>query len=156
MKKDPDEVIALVNKLTPKELEEQTPKILGDHPNTYTITKHMAELEVQKVESLFPCTIVRPSMSKLHFNIFLLDSDLRILVDTKTIYFLVVGSWKEPVPGWTISKNGPQGFFMGASKGVIRRLPVGKDLIYDYIPVDIVINNILTAGFYVGTLSKFF
>lgn len=54
------------------------------------------------------------------------------------------------MPGWTISKNGPQGFFMGASKGVIRRLPVGKDLVYDYIPVDIVVNNILTAGFYVG------
>lgn len=44
---------------------------------------------------------------------------------------------------------------MGASKGVIRRLPVGKNLTYDYIPVDIVVNNILTAGFYVGTLSEF-
>lgn len=55
----------MVNKLSPEELEEETPKILGDHPNTYTITKHMAEVEVQKVEKLFPCVIVRPSMSKL-------------------------------------------------------------------------------------------
>ncbi|XP_018571923.1 putative fatty acyl-CoA reductase CG8306 [Anoplophora glabripennis] len=127
LKRDPEDVIAMVNKLTPEELEEQTPNVLGDHPNTYTITKHMAELEIQKVEKLFPCTIVRPSM--------------------------IVGAWKEPVPGWTISKNGPQGFFMGASKGVIRRLPVGRDLIYDYIPVDIVVNNMLTAGFYVGVLK---
>lgn len=62
----------------------------------------------------------------------------------------VIGAWKEPVPGWTISKNGPQGFMMGAAKGVVRRLPVALDLIYDYIPVDIVINNLLAAGFYVG------
>lgn len=60
-----EETIDLVNKLSPEELEKRTPEILGDHPNTYTITKHMAELEVQKVEELFPCAIVRPSMSKL-------------------------------------------------------------------------------------------
>lgn len=66
-------------------------------------------------------------------------------------FFLVVGAWKEPIPGWTISKNGPQGFLMGAAKGVVRRLPVSTDLIYDYIPVDIVINNILTAGYTAGS-----
>lgn len=66
------------------------------------------------------------------------------------LFVLVIGAWKEPVPGWTISKNGPQGFLMGAAKGVIRRLPVASDLIYDYIPVDTVVNNLLAAGFYVG------
>lgn len=35
---------------------------------------------------------------------------------------------------------------MGASKGVVRRLPVGQDLIYDYIPVDVVVNQILVTG----------
>ncbi|KAJ8982564.1 hypothetical protein NQ317_005035 [Molorchus minor] len=127
LKTNAEDIIALVNKLSPEELEEQTPSILGDHPNTYTITKHMAEHEVQKAEQLFPCTIVRPSM--------------------------IVGAWKEPTPGWTISKNGPQGFLMGAAKGVIRRLPVGKELIYDYIPVDTVVNNLLTAGFYAGVMK---
>ncbi|KAJ8956235.1 hypothetical protein NQ318_014966 [Aromia moschata] len=124
LKRDPDELVSLVGKLNPEELEEQTPGILADHPNTYTITKHMAEHEIQKAEELFPCTIVRPSM--------------------------IIGAWKEPVPGWTISKNGPQGFLMGAAKGVIRRLPVGKELVYDYIPVDIVVNNLLAAGCFAG------
>lgn len=50
------------------------------------------------------------------------------------------------MPGWTISKNGPQGFLMGAAKGVVRRLPVGTKLIYDYIPVDVVVNEILVVG----------
>lgn len=121
---DAEELIATVKKLSKEELQSQTPEILGDHPNTYTITKHMAEHEIQKCESLFPCSIVRPSM--------------------------IVGAWKEPTAGWTISKNGPQGFLMGAAKGVIRRLPVAKELIYDYIPVDIVINNLLAAGFHAG------
>lgn len=66
----------------------------------------------------------------------------------KTI--LVTGAWKEPVPGWTISKNGPQGFLMGASKGVIRRLPLDTELICDYIPVDVVINQILVTGHHVA------
>lgn len=37
---------------------------------------------------------------------------------------------------------------MGAGKGVIRRLPVRKELTYDYIPVDIVVNTLLAAGFH--------
>lgn len=50
-----------------------------------------------------------------------------------------------------MSKNGPQGFIMGAAKGVVRRLPVSADLVYDYIPVDIVINELIVAGYYAGT-----
>lgn len=61
--------------------------------------------------------------------------------------FAVIGAWKEPVPGWTISKNGPQGFLMAASKGVVRRLPVSKNLVYDYIPVDIVINHMILGAY---------
>jgi fatty acyl-CoA reductase len=63
---------------------------------------------------------------------------------------MITTAWKEPVPGWTISKNGPQGFLMGASKGVVRRLPVGTKLIYDYIPVDVVVNEILVVGQHVA------
>lgn len=39
---------------------------------------------------------------------------------------------------------------MGASKGVIRRLPIGSGLIYDYIPVDVVVNQVLVTGYYVN------
>ncbi|KAL3270690.1 hypothetical protein HHI36_021218 [Cryptolaemus montrouzieri] len=123
--KDPDELIGTVKKLCFEELERLTPQILGDHPNTYTITKHMAEHEIKKIESVVPCAIVRPSM--------------------------IVGALQEPAPGWTISKNGPQGFIMGAARGVIRRIPIRKELVYDYIPVDIVVNHLLVAGFHAGS-----
>lgn len=39
-------------------------RLLKDHPNTYTFTKHLAEHEVANVSSKFPCGIVRPSMSE--------------------------------------------------------------------------------------------
>lgn len=53
-----------------------------------------------------------------------------------------------------MSKNGPQGFIMGASKGVIRRLPVNTTLIYDYIPVDVVINTIISGTWYTAQFSN--
>lgn len=68
----------------------------------------------------------------------------------KYLIFTVTGAWKEPVPGWTVSKNSLQGFLMGAGKGVIRRLPIAKELIYDYIPVDLVVNNLITAAYAVN------
>lgn len=120
---NPENIIEMVEKLSEDELAAKQASVLGEHPNTYTFTKHLAEHEVAKCAAKFPCGIVRPSM--------------------------ITGSWKEPVPGWTISKNGPQGFLMGASKGVIRRLPIGSGLIYDYIPVDTVVNQILVTGQYV-------
>lgn len=115
-----EKVIDLTVSMSDEALLELQPKLLKEHPNTYTFTKHLAEHEVNKLAEKFPCGIVRPSM--------------------------ITAAWNEPVPGWTISKNGPQGFLMGASKGVVRRLPVGTGLIYDYIPVDVVVNQILITA----------
>ncbi|XP_043643134.1 putative fatty acyl-CoA reductase CG8306 [Drosophila teissieri] len=124
---DPEKIIQLSETLNDEALKELEPKLLKDHPNTYTFTKHLAEHEVANVASKFPCGIVRPSM--------------------------ITAAWKEPLPGWTISKNGPQGFFMGASKGVLRRLPLDPSIIMDYIPIDVVVNGIITTGYYVNALQ---
>lgn len=39
---------------------------------------------------------------------------------------------------------------MGASKGVVRRLPVGLETVYDYIPVDVVVNEMLITAWHVN------
>ncbi|XP_045508640.1 putative fatty acyl-CoA reductase CG8306 isoform X2 [Colias croceus] len=119
---DVDSVINLVNRLSDKALDDMEKTILRGHPNTYTFTKHLAEHEVKNCSNMFPCTIVRPSM--------------------------IVAAWKEPMIGWTCSKVGPQGFLMGAAKGVVRRLPLAKENIADYIPVDVVVNQLLVAGWH--------
>ncbi|XP_065215844.1 putative fatty acyl-CoA reductase CG8306 [Planococcus citri] len=116
---DTEKVLDLVKSLDMAALDVITKKIIKSHPNSYTFTKSLAEHEVDKANVAFPTAIIRPSM--------------------------ILGSWKEPVPGWTASKNGPQGFLMGAAKGVIRRLPINVDLIYDYIPVDIVVNFMIVS-----------
>lgn len=59
-------VIDIADSLTEEALVEMTPKLLKDHPNTYTFTKHLAEHEVNKFSDKFPCGIVRPSMSKFY------------------------------------------------------------------------------------------
>ncbi|XP_014485822.1 PREDICTED: putative fatty acyl-CoA reductase CG8306 [Dinoponera quadriceps] len=116
---DANAIIKLVNELDIAALEAKTSEILKSHPNPYTFTKHLAEHEV--ANGGLPAVIVRPSM--------------------------ITAAWKEPVQGWTISKNGPQGFLMGASKGIVRRLPVAERLIYDYIPVDVVVNSLIVAAY---------
>lgn len=70
---DAEAVIALAQSKTEEELTALTPGLIKDHPNTYTFTKHLAEHEVNKCASKFPCGIVRPSM--------------------------ITAAWKEPVAG---------------------------------------------------------
>lgn len=65
----------------------------------------------------------------------------------------VCAAWHEPLPGWTASKNGPQGFLMGASMGVVRRLPIGLDIVYDYTPVDFVVNQVLITAQHVAEVK---
>uniref|UniRef100_A0A0A9Y316 Fatty acyl-CoA reductase n=1 Tax=Lygus hesperus TaxID=30085 RepID=A0A0A9Y316_LYGHE len=119
------EVIQLVQTGSEQELEEKTPEILGEYINTYTFTKALAEQEVAASISSFPSAIVRPSQ--------------------------ICAAWKEPAPGWTISKNGPQGFLMGVMKGVVRRLPVDSTITTDYIPVDVVVNGMVVAAWNAAT-----
>ncbi|VVC39906.1 Male sterility, NAD-binding,NAD(P)-binding domain,Fatty acyl-CoA reductase, C-terminal [Cinara cedri] len=115
-----NDVINYVQTMDNDQLNDTAEKIMGDHINTYTFSKALAEHVVNDARHDFRTCIVRPSM--------------------------IVATWKEPVEGWTISKNGPQGFIMGAMKGVVRRLPLNGSLIDDYIPVDIVINTIIAGA----------
>lgn len=53
------------------------------YPNTYTITKHIAEILVKNASNTLPCVIIRPS--------------------------IISAAMKEPFPGWLDSFNGPAG-----------------------------------------------
>lgn len=64
---DAEKVIELARTLNDEELNAKQASLLGEHPNTYTFTKHLAEHEVDKCAARFPCGIVRPSMSKCGF-----------------------------------------------------------------------------------------
>ncbi|XP_065348997.1 putative fatty acyl-CoA reductase CG8306 [Cloeon dipterum] len=123
---DPDKIIEQVLGVSDETaLEQLSKELCGDHPNTYTYTKLLAEHVVARAATQISAAIVRPSM--------------------------ITCALKEPVPGWISSTNGPSGFLMGAAKGVVRRLPIATDVIYDYIPVDMVINELIVAAWQAGT-----
>ncbi|KAF3859292.1 hypothetical protein F7725_021691 [Dissostichus mawsoni] len=99
-----------------------TPRLIGDRPNTYTYTKALAECVVQQEQDKLNIAIIRPS--------------------------IVGASWQEPVPGWIDNFNGPSGVFIAAGKGILRTMRANNDAVADLIPVDMVINLTLAAGWY--------
>uniref|UniRef100_A0A803TYX1 Fatty acyl-CoA reductase n=1 Tax=Anolis carolinensis TaxID=28377 RepID=A0A803TYX1_ANOCA len=101
-----------------------TPKLLGDRPNTYTYTKALAEYIVQQGGAKLNVAIIRPS--------------------------IVGASWKEPFPGWIDNFNGPSGLFIAAGKGILRTMRASNNAVADLIPVDVVINTTIAAAWYSG------
>ncbi|XP_041935591.1 fatty acyl-CoA reductase 1-like [Alosa sapidissima] len=53
-----------------------------------------------------------------------------------------------PTQGWIDNFNGPSGIFIAAGKGILRTMRANNDAVADLIPVDVVINLTLTAGWY--------
>ncbi|KAM7178659.1 fatty acyl-CoA reductase 2 isoform 2-T3 [Macrochelys suwanniensis] len=112
----------LVEWLDESIIQEITPKLIGDWPNTYTYTKALAEYLVQQEKDHLNVAIIRPS--------------------------IVGASWHEPFPGWIDNFNGPSGMIIAAGKGILQTVKVNNDAVADLIPVDVVINLILAAGWY--------
>jgi thioester reductase-like protein len=58
-------------KLSKCQLVQETPRILGNYPNTYTFTKSMAERILKKKRGDLPLTIVRPSVVGASYKVIL-------------------------------------------------------------------------------------
>lgn len=92
----------------------------GPHPNTYTLTKSIAELIVSEYSQRFPVAIVRPS--------------------------IITGSLAEPYPGWVDNTQAITGIIMEIGRGTIKSIEGDRDLVCDIIPVDIVANTLIGAA----------
>jgi alcohol-forming fatty acyl-CoA reductase len=78
---DPHEIIKIVENLSEKEVEKISKSILKDIPNTYTLTKALAEAlvnEARKKQNL-KAMVIRPS--------------------------IVISTIEQPVPGWVCMKS---------------------------------------------------
>jgi alcohol-forming fatty acyl-CoA reductase len=95
-------------------------QLQGPHPNTYTITKSMAEQLVADFSHKLPICIVRPS--------------------------IVTGALHEPSPGWVDNVFGITGIMMEIGRGTISSIMCEQKYVMDLIPVDIVANTLITAG----------
>lgn len=59
------------------------------------------------------------------------------------VFLSVTPSFKEPVPGWVDSLNGPVGVIVAGGKGVIRSMLCSADYEAEVVPVDIAINALI-------------
>lgn len=121
----PNQIIAAVEWMSEDLLNEITPKLVGDRPNTYTYTKALAETLLSEECRNLPVAIVRPS--------------------------IVTAAWKEPLRGWVDNLNGPTGLILAVGKGIMRTMLYDKNAVADLIPVDTVINLMITAAWSTGT-----
>lgn len=88
------------------------------YPNTYALSKLLAENLAESFKDKFPIVITRPS--------------------------IVTSAWQEPYPGWIESKkNGLAGILLSRGRGALRTLFSDPKAMMELIPVDIANNAIL-------------
>ncbi|XP_075147044.1 fatty acyl-CoA reductase 1 [Haematobia irritans] len=118
---DPYEVIKMLECMTDEELAQITSRLLNGLPNTYALSKALSEDLINRYGQQFPIVVTRPS--------------------------IVTAAWKEPLPGWVESINGPTGLIIGGARGVIRTMYCNPDNSSTIIPVDTAINGMIVAGY---------
>ncbi|XP_058800857.1 putative fatty acyl-CoA reductase CG5065 isoform X2 [Phymastichus coffea] len=101
-------------------------KLMGKHPNTYTLTKGLAEqVLLTKGAGLPAVAIVRPS--------------------------IVCAAFQEPYPGWVDNVCGITGILMEIGRGTIRSIVCEPQCVVDIVPVDYVVDTLICAAWHVAT-----
>lgn len=121
-------IIQLTRILTDDQLSVLTPHLLKNYkrPNTYTLTKAIAESLIKEEHGNIPCCIVRPTV--------------------------VAASYSEPMPGWVDNLVAGNGVFAGIGSGLIRVIPTqGNGSPIDVVPVDMTAHIVIAAGWYTAS-----
>ncbi|XP_074660774.1 fatty acyl-CoA reductase 1-like isoform X2 [Tubulanus polymorphus] len=132
----PQKLIEALDWMDDAMIDQVTPKLIKNKPNTYTFTKHLAEALLTEEATDLPIAIVRPS--------------------------IIGAAWKEPYPGWIDNVNGPSGFYIAeieqavkhcVGKGILRSMVVECEAIADIVPVDLPVNMIVSAAWYTAVMK---
>ncbi|XP_062558330.1 fatty acyl-CoA reductase 1-like [Armigeres subalbatus] len=112
----------MLTTLSSDECEKIKVDLLGDYPNTYTFTKKLAEIMIQKefVKDL-PIGVYRPSA--------------------------VSPSYQEPQPGWTDNFYGIAAIIRASIDGINQVVLSDLNQAGNYVPLDYCVNAILVGGF---------
>lgn len=94
--------------------------MIDGRPNTYTYTKAMAESIANQYADRMNIVIVRPS--------------------------IVMLALKEPTEGWVDTINGPVGLSILGALGILQKIKVNSEVVFDLIPVDIVSNALVSIA----------
>lgn len=119
---NPAKVMEAFDWMTEGMVEALTPALVGNRPNTYTLTKALAEFLLVEQSGELPAIIIRPS--------------------------IIGAAWREPFPGWVDNLNGPTGLFIAVGKGLLHTMCGDVRAKADIVPVDIVSNLLIVAAWY--------
>jgi len=124
---DPQALIAAVKSMSPELIASVTKALVAKRPNTYTLTKSLAEAVICSEGADLPVAVVRPS---------------------------IVGAIaKSPVPGWVDNLNGPGGFLLATAHNILRAMPGDPHGITDFVPVDHCVNMIVAVSWKLAVLN---
>lgn len=106
-------------------LDDYTLDILGKKftdnlPNTYIFTKGLGENACNDYKEKIPISIFRPA--------------------------IVIGIYKEPIPGWSSNFNGPTGLMIGSGAGLVRAFFCDSNCPLYCTPADNCVNAIIVAA----------
>ncbi|KAH7968520.1 hypothetical protein HPB52_009113 [Rhipicephalus sanguineus] len=111
-----------LKRLSNEEVTDPENGYLYGHPNTYTLTKSVAESLLLEERGDIPAVIVRPS--------------------------IVTASNREPLPGWVDNYNGCTGIIVVLGLGLLQSILAEKKCVGDVIPVDVVANMLICAAWH--------
>uniref|UniRef100_A0A2A4JYT4 Fatty acyl-CoA reductase n=1 Tax=Heliothis virescens TaxID=7102 RepID=A0A2A4JYT4_HELVI len=120
---DPQIFLQMIESMDESRINDITPGLLKDWPNTYTFTKAITEELVRTTSGDLPICVVKPPV--------------------------VISSYLEPSPGWIDSQTvmaSPVGFLLGVGLGIMHVMLVDNERNLSYAPVDFVNNAIIAAG----------
>lgn len=127
MKVSPNRMLELAEWLDCESLDTVKESVFEGRPNTYTFTKALAEQYIRENRGGLPVAIARPS--------------------------IVTATWKGAAPGWIDSYNGPGGMVLLGALGIARTMRFKPNCTSDLIPVDIVVNALISIGWYTAQTS---
>uniref|UniRef100_A0A1B6CHA6 Fatty acyl-CoA reductase n=1 Tax=Clastoptera arizonana TaxID=38151 RepID=A0A1B6CHA6_9HEMI len=116
-----EEIKLIVNTNNDDQLTALTPQLLEDWPNTYVFTKAIAENLVSTYHEI-PVVVVRPAQ--------------------------IISSVFEPLKGYVDNIYGPIATTLGAATGFLKVWSCDGNVKSFVIPVDIVVNSILSIAWY--------
>jgi len=122
---DPLSFTQAIKTMSEEHVAKITPILVGDRPNIYTLTKSLAEDLLQKEGLGLPIAVVRPS--------------------------IVGGIARDPIPGWCSGLNGPAGLYLAMGNGLLRAMVTETKGYFDIIPVDIVVNMMISVAWKLAT-----
>ncbi|CAO1362962.1 unnamed protein product [Diamesa serratosioi] len=113
-------VLKLIDGIGTDELNCLTSKLIHPWPNTYSFSKAISEDMIRQNIYRLPISIIRPSV--------------------------VIGTCKDPVPGFFDTLLGPLGGLIGVYCGLLRVVKMNLKSKMDIVPADIVVDSVIAIS----------